>query len=126
MLTTPKRALLETVRTYANDSDASAWEDHKNDALYIDVDFGTGNRRLKFDHTSQHDLGALDEQQRTDVVAGLFANATSWPEGTAEVRCLLDVLQTPAMMNHTDFRIFVGDVAVSQGVRISTQMNVKP
>lgn len=124
MLTTPERALVETIKTYVKVPDLIPSEGHRDDALHIDG-FGADGRRVTFDHLSKHYLSQLDQQRQTDVVAHLFENATTWPEGVTEVRCLINDLETPTLMKYTNFQVFVDDVPVSQGVRIETQMRVK-
>jgi hypothetical protein len=125
MLTPHEQSLLNTLRAYA-DPEATVLEDHKGSGLHVEVNFGSGRRDVMFDHVSKRDLGRLADQQRGDVVARLFENAITWPDGRLEVKCLSDVLQTPSMVAHADFQVFIGDAAVGQGIRISTQMTPKP
>ena len=116
-----RKKLVDTVREYANDPDCRVWEDHNRAALHIETLLGGNRRHLRFDDITGHSLNELDDQQRAAVVAVLFANADAWPMGTAEVR-VNDGLVIPEMVDQTDIYVFVNNVPVSQGARISTPM----
>ena len=123
MINEQERALIGTVRAYANDDpELRAAEDHATGSLQLEVALAGGRRVVDFGEIALHEVSALDGPQRAAAVAKLFARSARWPAGRADVRCLRNVVEMPSMNEICEIAIFVGNAPVSDGVRITTPL----
>lgn len=123
MINEQERALIETVRAYANDDpELRAVEDHATGSLQLEVALAGGRRLVDFGEIALHEVSALDGPQRAAVVAKLFDRSARWPAGRADVRCLCNVVGMPSMNEICEIAVFVGNGPVSDGVRITTPL----
>ena len=116
-------ALVESVRAHAGDHEFTAYEDDNGDRLHIKATFKGVKKHLTLDHVAQHDLDGLDEGRRSEIVSVFLDRVEKWPEGRADVRCIRDEIGLKPLLSRADFAVFIGDEAVSAGVRISTPMS---
>jgi len=116
-------ALVESVRAQADDHEFTAYEDDNGDRLHVKATFKGVKKHLTFDHVAQHDLDRLDEGQRSEIVSAFLDRVEKWPEGRADVRCIRDEIGLKPLLSRADFAVFIGDEAVSTGVRILTPMS---
>jgi len=125
MLQISEQALVETIRAYSNDPDLVASEDPKNGTIRLKFNLAGSRRDITFDHIATHDIAKLEDEQRADVIAALFGNAANWPDGRAEVRCVTNHVEIRTMTDIAEYVVFVGDVPVTNRLRLSSVMHYK-
>jgi hypothetical protein len=125
MPTNRQKTLADTVREYTQDPFFQTWDDHDRDVLHIEATLGGSTRHLTFGEVPTQSLQGLDDEQRAAAVSTLFGNAADWPPGVADVRFVRDGVVISTTLSQTDIYVFVNDVPVSQGVRISTPMTAR-